>query len=280
MSRFFKFTASAASFAGLVLGTFISAASASPSSFGEQASTRALTEVDVELVLAVDVSFSMDDEEQAVQRKGYIDAIRSPEFIDAVRQGMIGRVALTYIEWGGAEFQSNIVGWRLIEDEASAKDFADKLAAQPLQKLPRTSISSAILHAGSMLRANPYRGLRNVIDISGDGPNNAGMPVLSAREWAEREGIVINGLPLMMKVDLDGAGVDMAEYYRQCVITGPGAFVIPVRSTAEFGTAIRTKIIREIAAYQSFDPVIEKVNKKQTDIDCGMDEAKLSRLRP
>jgi hypothetical protein len=267
--------------ASLVLGFLASTALASPTGFGEQASTRSEIEVDIELVLAVDVSFSMDDEEQAIQRQGYIEAIRSPAFMDAIKQGMIGRIALTYVEWGGADLQRSIVDWQLIESEADALAFADQLGGRVVEKLPRTSISSIILHAGALMQRNSYRGLRNVIDVSGDGPNNAGTSVVAARDWAASEGIIINGLPLMMNMPASGDdGVDVVEYYKQCVITGPGAFVVPVYTTAEFATAIRTKIIREIAQVQPIEPAIIPAGLKEPLINCARDEAQLFSLRP
>jgi hypothetical protein len=245
-------------FAGcIVLAAFLGQApqlSANSLPLGGQTATIAPMEVDVELVLAVDVSFSMDADEQRIQRQGYLDAIRSPEFTSAVRNGALGKVAISYLEWGGIGSTDVIVPWTIIEDEAGARAFADQLEARPIQQLPRTSISGAIRRGVELIKSNTYRGLREVIDISGDGPNNAGQPVAAARDWAREQGIIINGLPLMMKRDTNGLDLaDLDLYYRDCVITGPGAFMIPVRGKEEFRDAIRTKIIREIAAVPAPD---------------------------
>jgi hypothetical protein len=224
---------------------------------GGQTATIAPMEVDVELVLAVDVSYSMDLEEQRIQRQGYLDALRSKEFVSAVRNGALGKVAVSYLEWGGIGNAHVIVPWRVIEDEADAMAFADALEGRPIQQLPRTSISWAIRSAVDLIKANPYKGLREVIDVSGDGPNNAGQPVNLARDWAREQGVIINGLPLLMKRDAATADIEGLDiYYRDCVITGPGSFVIPVRGKEEFRDAIRTKIIREIAAAPMDDAMV------------------------
>jgi hypothetical protein len=216
---------------------------------GGQTATIAPMEVDVELVLAVDVSFSMDLDEQRIQRQGYLDALRSPEFVSAVRNGALGKVAVSYLEWGGIGSAEVVVPWQVIEDEADAMAFADALESRPIQQLPRTSISWAVRTAVDLIKSNSYKGLREVIDVSGDGPNNAGQPVNLARDWAREQGVIINGLPLLMKRDASGADIpDLDIYYRDCVITGPGSFMIPVRGKEEFRDAIRTKIIREIAS--------------------------------
>jgi hypothetical protein len=236
---------------------------ASPPIKGGQTATVTQTEVDVELVLAVDVSFSMDMEEQQIQRQGYLDALRSEEFISAVRDGMLGKVALTYVEWGGSESQAIVVPWAVIDSPESANAFADQLQGRPLQKIARTSISSAIRFSTALIKNNPYEGLREVIDISGDGPNNSGEPVVMARDMAREAGVIINGLPLLMKRDNDGFDLeDLDVYYEQCVITGPGAFVIPVRGKDQFRDAIRSKIIREIASVTLPEPLVQQAAEK------------------
>ncbi len=255
---------------------------AAPAPRGEQSETLSLIEVDVELVLAVDVSFSMDAEEQEIQRQGYIDALRSEEFVSAVKDGALGKVAISYVEWGGAGSQVTTVPWRLIEDEKGAQAFADELKAKPVQRIVQTSISDAIKFSGQMIKSNAYKGLREVIDVSGDGPNNSGQPVERARDWAEAAGITINGLPLLMKRDDDGRDIpDLDAYYRQCVITGPGAFVIPVRSKEQFKDAIRSKIIREIASVQPVEPAIVFASDKPKEkINCLIGEKLLNTVLP
>ncbi|MEM8632627.1 MAG: DUF1194 domain-containing protein [Pseudomonadota bacterium] len=213
------------------------------------------TEVDVELFLAVDVSRSMSPAELEIQRRGYAEALASDAVIAAIEGGLIGSVAITYVEWAGAYAQREILPWTVISSRAEAQVFAEALTANFNPALRRTSISGALLYAAESIEANDYRGLRRVIDVSGDGPNNDGRPVLRARQAVLDQGIVINGLPLMTK---DGMGMawhldDLDVYYRACVIGGPGAFAIPVLTWDEFAEAVRRKLVLEIAGR---DPVI------------------------
>jgi hypothetical protein len=207
-------------------------------------------EVDVELVLAVDISYSMDYDELALQRDGYIEAVTSTEFLNALRQGMHGKVAVTYVEWAGASDQRVVVPWQVIEGPASAEVFAAAIAAAPLRRSYRTSISGVLLFSTPMFDGNGFRGLRRVIDVSGDGANNQGTLVTVARDQALEKGITINGLPITMK-RLNFATMDIPNldvYYEDCVIGGPGAFVVPVQDRAKFKEAIRTKLVMEIAS--------------------------------
>jgi len=142
-------------------------------------------EVDVELVLAVDTSRSMDYEEVRIQREGYVEALRHKEFLDAVKGGLTGRIAVSYFEWAGYVVPGSVIDWQVIETEKDAMDFADKLEARPIATQRRTSISAAIVQGATMLAASPYKGNREVIDVSGDGPNNSGDPVTPARDAAE-----------------------------------------------------------------------------------------------
>ncbi|MEP3278550.1 MAG: DUF1194 domain-containing protein [Stappiaceae bacterium] len=206
-------------------------------------------EVDVELVLAVDISQSMDTEEQQVQRTGYVAALTSDEVMQAIRFGPIGRIAISYVEWGGDGEHFIIADWHVIQDKASAEAFASLIAEAPLRQVQRTSISSALKQASNMIESNRYQGLRRVIDISGDGPNNQGELVTRSRDTTLARGITINGLPLMMR-DNNSAWYhmpDLDHYYEDCVIGGPGAFAIPVRSREAFADAIRMKLVLEIA---------------------------------
>ncbi|MEM8812229.1 MAG: DUF1194 domain-containing protein [Pseudomonadota bacterium] len=210
---------------------------------------RAAAEVDLELVLAVDVSYSMDVDEQRDQRIGYAQAITSPEVLSAIRSGMIGKIAVSYMEWAGAYSQRTIVDWQVIDGEASAKAFADRLLSAGLVRIFRTSISEGLMEAGRMIEDNGYEGLRRVIDVSGDGPNNQGRLVVRARDALVAKGITINGLPIMIKRPgynwYDIPNLD--EYYRRCVIGGAGAFIVPVRERSDFAQAIRRKLVLEIA---------------------------------
>jgi Protein of unknown function (DUF1194) len=207
------------------------------------------TNVDVELVIAVDVSYSMDPDEQALQREGYIIGLTSPEFLDALHQGMHGKIAITYFEWAGSGDQRIVVPWRLIDGPAAARAFADEIARAPYRRAYRTSISGALRFAQPLFENSGFRGLRRVIDVSGDGVNNQGVPVTLVRDEALERGITINGLPILLKrpsaetMDIENLDV----YYEDCVIGGPGAFVIPIRERDQFREATRTKLVLEIA---------------------------------
>ena len=217
----------------------------------------AQTRVDLELVLAVDVSRSMTPRELEIQRRGYAAALTSAEVLEAIAMGPNGRIALTYIEWAGYLSQREIIPWTLIAGPADAQAVADRLTAEFNDNLRRTSISGIIDHAVPLFDKNGYQGFRRVIDISGDGPNNMGRPVLSARDGAVMRGITINGLPLMTK---EGMGSqwhldDLDVYYRECVVGGPGAFVIPVLDWEHFPAAVRQKLVLELVDRQPETPI-------------------------
>jgi hypothetical protein len=209
----------------------------------------AATDVDVELIIAVDVSYSMDPDEQALQREGYITGLNSPEFLGALRQGIHGRIAVTYFEWAGASDQRVVVPWRVIDSPATAKAFTDAIAAAPYRRAYRTSISGALQFALPLFADSGVRGLRRVIDVSGDGVNNQGDPVAIVRDEVLERGITINGLPILLKrpspATMDIENLDV--YYEDCVIGGPSAFVIPIRERDQFREATRTKLVQEIA---------------------------------
>ncbi|WP_370876863.1 DUF1194 domain-containing protein [Ancylobacter amanitiformis] len=210
---------------------------------------RADEPVDVELVLAVDVSYSMDLDELALQREGYVAAVTSPEFLNALKLGPHGRVAIAYVEWAGIEEQKLVVDWTFIAGPADAQRFAAAIHDAPLRRVYRTSISGAIEYGADLIEHNAIKGLRRVIDISGDGTNNQGPLVEAARDEVVARGITINGLPLMLK-EPAGSMLDIGQldiYYEDCVIGGPGAFVIPVQGKHEFADAIKTKLVLEIA---------------------------------
>jgi hypothetical protein len=205
--------------------------------------------VDLELVLAVDVSRSMDVDEQELQRQGYLEAITAPEVVRAIRTGAYGRIALTYVEWAGPAHQVVVVPWRLVEDARSAEAFAGELAEAPLTRERWTSISSGLLFAAGLFEQSPYSGLRKVIDVSGDGPNNIGPPVEPSRDAVLARDIVVNGLPIMLKEPNPAFGsiAQLDVYYEDCVVGGPGSFVIPVKDVQEFAPAIRQKLVLEVA---------------------------------
>jgi hypothetical protein len=206
-------------------------------------------EVDVALVLAVDISNSMDPDEQELQRQGYVDAFRSPLVHQVIRSGMLGRVAVTYVEWAASNNQLIVVPWTEMEGAEDAISFAEQLARAPLRRAPRTSISGAIDFSARLLQARPGEAVRRVIDISGDGANNQGRRVTDARDEAVAKGFTINGLPLLLKRRTASAYdvENLDEHYRDCVIGGSGSFMMAVRDRSQFAEAIRTKIIREIA---------------------------------
>ncbi|WP_062011582.1 DUF1194 domain-containing protein [Aureimonas sp. AU4] len=209
--------------------------------------------VDVELVLAVDVSWSMDRAEQEIQRAGYVAALRSPEVQKAILEGGYGRIAVAYVEWAGDLTQTVVVPWTLIDSKESAEAFAYRLSVEEPDRERRTSISAAIDFVVPMFDGNGFAGMRRVIDISGDGPNNQGRPVVAARSAAAERGITINGLPLMTSGEGDPMGrwgsIDnLDRYYADCVIGGPGAFVIPVNAWSQFPEAVRRKLVLELAS--------------------------------
>jgi len=229
--------------------------------------------VDLELVLAVDVSRSMDLDEQELQRQGYLEAITAPEVIQAIHAGAYGRIALTYVEWAGPAHQQVVVPWRLIEDRASAEAFAAELAEAPLTRERWTSISAGLRFAAGLFAESPYRGLRRVIDVSGDGANNTGPPVEPVRDWVLAQDIVINGLPIMLKEANPGFGSikELDIYYEDCVIGGPGSFAIPVREREQFVPAIRQKLALEVAGRQpAVLPAASPIREKR--IDCLIGE--------
>jgi len=228
-----------------------------------------LAKVDLELVLAVDVSRSMDPEEQAIQRKGYEDAFRSPEVLAAILGGGLGRIAVTYVEWAGTEIQNVIVPWTAIVDAETAGGFADAIARHNPQRLSRTSIAGALDHAGTLFGAR-YNGIRRVIDISGDGPNNQGRLVEAARDDALRDGVVINGLPLLVRPAGFGFGIEnLDEYYEDCVIGGAGAFVLPVTDWSQFGAAVRRKLVLEISGMPARLHLAQATARDKVDCQIG-----------
>lgn len=209
----------------------------------------AAEEVDLALVIAVDISNSMDVGEQQLQRDGYVAAFRHPDVIDAIGTGVRGRVAVAYVEWAGRDIQSTIVPWTVIAGRDDAEAFASALAAAPLRQAPGTSISSALLYAGSQFNQSAFPADRMAVDISGDGPNNGGHPVDLIRDWLVRRDVTINGLPVMLRPEPELRGGTLDAYYEHCVIGGPGAFVIPITDAKNFATAIRSKLILEISGY-------------------------------
>ncbi len=208
-------------------------------------------EVDLELVLAVDISRSMDYDEQIIQRQGYADAFRHPEVLNAIAGGVLGRIAVTYVEWSSPMLQRVVVPWMIVDGPDSAETFAAAIAATPLIRWQGTSISGSLSFSAGLLQNSGFSSPRQVIDVSGDGPNNMGMAVDAARDAVLAMGITINGLPIMLKTGGPFAGFgidDLDRYYKGCVIGGSGAFLVTVRDKSELAEAIRRKMVLEIAA--------------------------------
>jgi hypothetical protein len=218
------------------------------------AQNQKLKAVDVELVLAVDISQSMDEDEHTLQRMGYVEAFRHKDVINALLSGPEGRIAVTYMEWGGTYDPYTLISWTIIDSEKAARDFADRLAAEPITSEQRTSISNALIGATRLIECNDIASHRRVIDVSGDGANNAGPPVDETRDQVLKRDIVINGLPIMLNKPKEFYDIDhLDRYYKNCVIGGPAAFIAPVFELKQLSAAIRKKLVLEIAGLET-DP--------------------------
>jgi hypothetical protein len=220
------------------------------------ATSLAQERVDVELVLAVDVSLSMSPTELEIQRRGYQAALTSEPVLQAIAEGGYGKIAVTYFEWAGNTTQHLIVPWAVIASRDDAERFASQLGANPPNSARRTSISGALEFGSDLLAESPFRGMKRVIDISGDGPNNQGGPVEVSRDAVVSQGIIINGLPLMTNGGLTSVYdvKDLDRYYTNCVIGGAGSFMIPVNDWSQFPEAIRRKLVLELAGQPSTHP--------------------------
>lgn len=218
---------------------------------GGWAPVTAAEPVDLALLVAVDVSDSIDTREARLQRDGYIAALSDPAVLAAIRSGGRRRIALSYVEWAGFGHYKVVVDWRLVGGAADAQAFAAALAQAPVGSRRRTSISDAILKSMHHLAKNPHPAARRIIDISGDGPNNHGPLVTIARDRAVAAGITVNGLPIRpnpSETETHGAILDIDLYYQDCVVGGPGAFVVLANGFGDFAEAVRRKFILEIAA--------------------------------
>ncbi len=205
--------------------------------------------VDLQLVIAVDVSRSIDEEEARLQREGYRAAMSDPRVVAAMTGGMLGAVAVAYVEWAGFTYQQLVLPWTRIGSGADAAAWSERLARSPRQSVSWTSISGALMFSRRVLAECPWEGTRRVIDVSGDGVNNNGPPAEGERDRLVAEGVVINGLPIVNDRPNFGVvpGRELEPYYRQSVIGGPGSFLIVADDFAAFGDAIRRKLIQEIA---------------------------------
>lgn len=205
--------------------------------------------VDVLLVLAVDVSRSIDEDEARLQREGYRNAVSDPRVVEVIRRGMIGAIGLAYVEWAGFEYQRLVLPWTRIATQRDADVWASALAEAPRASLSWTSISGGIDFSRRVLAEAPFEGTRRVIDVSGDGVNNSGRPAEVARDEAVAQGIIINGLPIINDRPTFGRmpPIPLDQYFEQNVIGGPGSFMVVAEDFDAFGTAVRRKLLREIA---------------------------------
>ncbi|MEJ0020102.1 MAG: DUF1194 domain-containing protein [Acetobacteraceae bacterium] len=214
---------------------------------------RANESVDLTLVLVTDVSRSVDDAEFKLEKEGYVAAITSHQVLEAIRGGGIGAIAVAYVEFASSFEVRTVLDWSVIRDEASAQAFADRLTAAPRSFWGRTAISAGIDRAVQLLAESGFESPRRVIDVCGDGTNNAGREVSEARDDALRAGITINGLAIINEhpVSWTYAHVQppggLPNYYRENVTGGPGSFVLEVHDFHSFGEAMTRKLVTEIA---------------------------------
>jgi hypothetical protein len=224
--------------------------------------TSSQQEVDVALVLAIDTSGSIDRDEAELQRKGIAEAFLSKEVLQAIKSGSLGRIGVTAIYFSSRQYgvMSVPVNWMIVRDQKSAEDFVRTLIAAPRQSARGTSISDALELSQRMLEKGPYRSAKMVVDVSGDGENNAGRRLLDVRDELLAKSITINGLPIMDET----TSQDLDKYYEGCVIGGPGSFVIPAKGFGDFARAMRRKLILEISGLTPSEmpgnnPLLKKV---------------------
>ncbi len=237
-------------------------------------------EVDLQLVLAVDVSRSMDPDEAALVRLGFVHAMRHPDVVHAIERGPLGRIAVTYVEWGGNHHQRTGVDWTEISDASSAVAFARAIEQTSVVLVNWTSISGAIEFGAQRFQGNGFRSQRRIIDISGDGPNNVGPYVVTARDRALASGIVINGLPIINnRPQANGYPnfPDLDLYYEDCVIGGPGSFMVVANGFTDFARAILRKLVTEIAGRVPLHDPIQLVADRPRP-PCNAGEIQLERF--
>jgi hypothetical protein len=209
-------------------------------------------QVDLKLVIATDVSRSINNEEAQIQREGIAEALLNPEIVKAIQSGALGRIAVAMIDWSSPQFDKVVLDWTIVRDKASATALAEKIRNIPRTPGRRTSISGA-LELGALLlegSAGEIVATRRVIDVSGDGPNNDGNSMQETHDKTIANGIVVNGLPIMDE-NANGYFPGLDKYYAGCVVGGKGAFVVVVRSFSDFGAAMRHKLILEISQDES-----------------------------
>ncbi len=210
----------------------------------------AAEEVDLELVLLADATGSIDTQEIIFQRRGYADALTSADVLDAIQSGAHQKIAVTYVEWGDFTSQDVVVGWRILSDQASAEAFAAELLAPPRRARGRNAIGQALLFGKSLIEGNEHEGYRKVIDLSADSANSwNGVPLATAREQVVAAGITINGLAILCRACSGRpVGYDLEKAFEETIIGGPDAFVITADDMQQFSTAVKRKLVLEIAS--------------------------------
>ncbi|WP_421790197.1 DUF1194 domain-containing protein [Hyphobacterium sp.] len=206
--------------------------------------------VDLELVFAVDVSASIDEMEALQQRRGHVEALADPDVISSIQAGPHGRIAVMYLEWADAGFQRVVAPWAVIETEADALAFAATLANADFVSGRRTAIGAALSNSVTLIETNAFHGERRIIDLSGDGPQNAGPSLQAARDAALAAGVTINGISMQSDRQhpfRPPVNIDVSRYFEEHVIVGPRSFVMPSRTHEDFVDALRRKLIIEIA---------------------------------
>ena len=221
--------------------------------FALSAPARAAEQVDLLLVLASDVSRSVDTRKFQLQREGYAAALSNPRVVEAIKSGPHGRIAICFVEWSGATSQKLVIDWTVVSDAASARKIGDQMIELPRSFADRTSISAGLDFSMSLIERAPFEATRRTIDVSGDGTNNSGRDIASTRDEVLAKGVTINGLVILSDAPLPWnpehtnppGGLD--EYYRRNVTGGPGSFVMVAENHNSFGQAIVKKMIAEIA---------------------------------
>ena len=224
--------------------------------------TRAAEQVDLLLVLASDVSRSVDTRKFQLQREGYAAALSNPRVIDAIRSGPHGKIAICFVEWSGATSLKLVIDWTVVGDAASARKIGDQMLELPRSFADRTSISAGLEFSMTQLERSPYQATRRTIDVAGDGTNNSGRDIVTVRDEVVAKGVTINGLVILSETPLPwnpehtNPPGGLGEYYRRNVIGGPGAFVMVAENHDSFGQAIVKKMIAEIAWVEPARPSV------------------------
>ena len=230
--------------------------------FALSAPVRAAEQVDLLLVLASDVSRSVDTRKFQLQREGYAAALSNPRVIEAIRSGPHGRIAICFIEWSGATSQKLVIDWTIVSDAASARKIGDQMLELPRSFADRTSISAGLEFSVNHLEQAPFTATRRTIDVSGDGTNNSGRDIATVRDEVLAKGVTINGLvilsdsPLPWNPEHTNPPGGLDEYYRRNVTGGAGSFVMVAENHNSFGQAIVKKLIAEIASVEPPQPII------------------------